>query len=322
MKYVLFLSMTCGLLAQAIAFAQGSSNSLWYENGSMANHAYANECFGFSMAIPEGWQSNIMGSDGKARHIPGGGLALLILRQSQGNTIILTARDVTGAPPTAQEFVSTSVQAQVNADKEHRELLHDAVPVDYGGKHFFRADYKQSINGQQLYSAFVYTKFRAYYIGATLVAESSQELDETAKNLQPISFQSDEPNPNCVMKGDDSATGIAGGVIGADGPPSRSGQPLRVRVSQGVSQGLLIKRVNPVYPDEARHGRIQGQVVLQVEIDQNGDMRNVTLVSGHPLLAPAAIEAVKQWKYKPYLLEGQPVVVETQVTVNFTLSGG
>ena len=63
-------------------------------------------------------------------------------------------------------------------------------------------------------------------------------------------------------------------------------------------------------------------MILQAEIGKDGAIQNLHLVSGHPMLAPAAIEAVKQWKYKPYLLNGEPVEVETQVQVNFTLSGG
>jgi periplasmic protein TonB len=63
-------------------------------------------------------------------------------------------------------------------------------------------------------------------------------------------------------------------------------------------------------------------VVLQAQISKDGNIENLTLISGHPMLAPAAIEAVKQWKYKPYLLNGEPVEVETSVQVNFTLSGG
>ena len=63
-------------------------------------------------------------------------------------------------------------------------------------------------------------------------------------------------------------------------------------------------------------------MVLQAEISKDGSIQNLRLISGHPMLAPAAIEAVKQWKYKPYLLNGEPVEVETQVQVNFTLSGG
>jgi periplasmic protein TonB len=97
--------------------------------------------------------------------------------------------------------------------------------------------------------------------------------------------------------------------------------PQRVRVSQGVMQSLVVKRVYPHYPHEARKGRIQGAVVMHAIISKAGDIETLELVSGDPLLAPAAIDAVKQWKYKPYLLNGKPVEIETQIMVNFTLSG-
>jgi protein TonB len=96
--------------------------------------------------------------------------------------------------------------------------------------------------------------------------------------------------------------------------------PQRVRVSQGVEQGLLKKKVDPVYPPDARDQKIQGVVLLQVIIDKEGNVTDVKLISGHPLLAPAAIDAVKQWKYRPFLLNGDAVSVETQVKVNFTLN--
>jgi len=117
--------------------------------------------------------------------------------------------------------------------------------------------------------------------------------------------------------------GVIGGIISST-PMAvpKVATPQRVRVSQGVSQGLLIRKVNPAYPPLARQARIQGSVLLQAEISKSGDIQNLRLISGHPMLAPAAIEAVKQWKYKPYLLNGEPVEVETQVQVNFTLSGG
>ena len=96
----------------------------------------------------------------------------------------------------------------------------------------------------------------------------------------------------------------------------------RVRVSQGVTAGLLTRKVQPMYPPLARQARIQGVVVLQAEISKDGEIQNLSLISGHPMLAPAAIEAVKQWRYRPYILNGESVAVETQITVNFTLSGG
>ncbi len=117
--------------------------------------------------------------------------------------------------------------------------------------------------------------------------------------------------------------GVIGGIISST-PVAvpKVATPQRVRVSQGVSQGLLIHRVQPMYPPLARQARIQGSVILQAEISKDGSIENLRLISGHPMLAPAAIEAVKQWRYKPYFLNGEPVAVETQITVNFTLAGG
>ncbi|HUK25710.1 MAG TPA: energy transducer TonB [Terriglobales bacterium] len=117
--------------------------------------------------------------------------------------------------------------------------------------------------------------------------------------------------------------GVIGGIISsAPVAVPKVATPQRVRVSQGVTQGLRIRYVQPMYPPLARQARIQGTVVLQAEISKSGDIENLRLISGHPMLAPAAIEAVKQWRYKPYYLNGEPVEVETQVTVNFSLSGG
>ena len=121
--------------------------------------------------------------------------------------------------------------------------------------------------------------------------------------------------------------GAIGGVLGSviNSTPTavpKVATPQRVRVSQGVSQGLLIHQVKPSYPPLARQARIQGTVVLQAVIGKDGNIQNLKVVSGHPMLAPAALEAVKQWKYKPYYLNGEPVEVDTTINVNFTLAGG
>ncbi len=116
--------------------------------------------------------------------------------------------------------------------------------------------------------------------------------------------------------------GVLGGILGNAPVVPKVATPQRVRVSQGVTQGLLIRKIQPTYPPLARQARIQGSVLLQAEISKEGTIENLRLISGHPMLAPAAIEAVKQWRYKPYILNGEPVEVETQITVNFTLSGG
>src|SRR5712664_880106 len=120
-----------------------------------------------------------------------------------------------------------------------------------------------------------------------------------------------------------STGGVMGGILSsANAAIPKVATPQRVRVSTGVATGLLIKRVTPNYPQLAKQARIQGHVILQAEISKDGTIQNLQLISGHPMLAPAAIEAVKQWRDKPYLLNGEPVAVETQVDVNFSLSGG
>ena len=85
---------------------------------------------------------------------------------------------------------------------------------------------------------------------------------------------------------------------------------------------LTIHEIKPTYPQIAKAARVQGQVVLQALISKQGTIENLKVMSGHPMLVQSALEAVKQWRYKPYILNGEPVEVDTQVTVNFTLSGG
>jgi protein TonB len=161
------------------------------------------------------------------------------------------------------------------------------------------------------------------------------ELRTPTKIPQKVKMiQEDEAPPPSM-----ASTGVVGGVPGGVPGGSMGGvigsvlsstpvavphiaTPQRVRVSAGVTNGLLVHRVSPNYPPLARQARIQGTVLLQAQISKDGNIENLQLISGHPMLAPAAIEAVKQWKYKPYLLNGEPVEVETQVQVNFTLAGG
>ena len=101
---------------------------------------------------------------------------------------------------------------------------------------------------------------------------------------------------------------------------SESKLPQRVTLSEETSKRLLVKLIKPVYPLLARQGHVQGVVVLGADISREGVVENVRPISGHPILIPAAIEAVKQWRYKPYLLNGDPAAVNTEIVVDFTLS--
>jgi len=123
-----------------------------------------------------------------------------------------------------------------------------------------------------------------------------------------------------------TGTGSPDGVWNAIGaslrPPVAMPAPpptIRQFRTSSMLQGSLVHRVEPVYPPMARMARVQGAVVLEAVISKTGTMQNLRLISGHPMLVPVAIEAVSQWRYKPYLLNGEAIEVETQITVNFIL---
>jgi TonB family protein len=101
--------------------------------------------------------------------------------------------------------------------------------------------------------------------------------------------------------------------------PGEGNDPKTVHVAQGVTTGLLIYKVQPVYPPDARQARIQGTVVLRAVIGKDGRIANLQVISGPKELARAAIGAVQQWRYRPYSLMGTPVAVDTEVQVNFQL---
>jgi protein TonB len=127
-----------------------------------------------------------------------------------------------------------------------------------------------------------------------------------------------------------SAGGIIGGIIGSvptaappPPPPVKVEKPVtpqRIRVGGQVQAAKLIRQPKPIYPPLAKQARISGHVLLNAIIGKDGTIQNLTVASGHPLLIPAALEAVKQWVYQPTLLNNDPVEVVTQIDVNFTLS--
>jgi len=122
--------------------------------------------------------------------------------------------------------------------------------------------------------------------------------------------------------GDPRSHGIInsiGNSIAAAIPPPPAPHPLRV---SRMMEGNLIHKVQPEYPVAAKAARIQGAVVLRALISKDGGIENLRVLGGHPMLVKAAMDAVSQWRYRPYYLNGEPVEVETQVTVNFVLAGG
>ena len=130
--------------------------------------------------------------------------------------------------------------------------------------------------------------------------------------------------PAIVGTGSGYANGVANLFAGGSRailPAVRPATAVPPRRISNMNEGSLIRKVQPAYPVLARSARIQGAVVLQAVISKQGTIENLKVLSGHPMLVPATIDAVKQWRYRPYILNSEPVEVETQITVSFSLAG-
>lgn len=135
----------------------------------------------------------------------------------------------------------------------------------------------------------------------------------------PVQPDSAPPAPGSLNVASNANDQALSGIMDTTNTSLPQPAPQKLKVSQGVSQGLLIKSAPPVYPALARQMRLQGDVELLASIGQDGSITDVKQLSGDSVLSRAAVEAVKQWKYKPYYLGDQPVAIQTQITVKFRL---
>jgi len=126
----------------------------------------------------------------------------------------------------------------------------------------------------------------------------------------------DEPPPSApsVVSMDDSSA-VPGAVFG--GASKVKMEPRVVAISAGVADGMILRKTPPVYPKFAQEAHITGKVVLKATITKQGTIEGVQVLSGPKILAPSAVDAVKTWKYRPYMLDGQPISVETNITIVF-----
>jgi len=121
-----------------------------------------------------------------------------------------------------------------------------------------------------------------------------------------------------------SAGGVLGGIIGGVGsnlPPPPKSAPARVRVGGNVQAASLVRQVMPLYPAIAKTAHVSGTVMLHAIISKDGSVESLEYVSGPQLLMKSAMDAVRQWRYKPTMLNGEPVEVDTTISVVFTLGG-
>jgi periplasmic protein TonB len=167
------------------------------------------------------------------------------------------------------------------------------------------------------------------------VVKPVARLIQSGKLMQPRAipkevavFKEAELPPDIITPGQQGGVfgGIPGGnIVAAAGPaappPPKPTAPQRIKQGGNVTAASIINQTKPLYPPLARQARIQGNVVLHAIIDKDGRVAQLEVVSGHPLLVQAALDAVKQWRYRPTQLNGEPVEVDTTITVTFTMGG-
>lgn len=206
-----------------------------------------------------------------------------------------------------------SLEAMIAHSQDKKDRPEGGVAeFSAAGRDYFRVNLAHGVGGR--HQCIICTTANGHLLVWRAGAPKEKGLDAIVATLNSITALSQQSATSAHSTGPKD-----GAAEAAPSNPDGAG-PQRVKIANGVTAGLLIRKVNPVYPEDARSAYIQGTVVLQAEISKTGDITDLELVDGPIELAGSAVAAVRQWKYKPYLLLGQPVAVDTQVQVNYQLS--
>jgi TonB family protein len=206
-----------------------------------------------------------------------------------------------------------SLEAMIAHSQDKKDQPEGGVEeFSAAGRDYFRVNLARGVGG--CHQCIICAAANGHLLVLNAGAPKKKGLDVIVATLNAITLL-----PRRSATESAQSTGPKDGA--AEGALSKpdAAQSERVKVLSGVTSGLLIKKVNPIYPADARASYIQGTFLLQAEISKTGDIADLELVDGPIELAGSAVAAVRQWKYKPYLLMGQPVAVSTQIQVNYQL---
>lgn len=264
------------------------------DSGSVSGNTYTNQFFGLTWDFPKEW--TVADNAQKSESETGTRLVRLVPSGPRSTESVELAYVDLG-PPNVEN------PAQQLDGKGWEAIEGHGYYTLGGGVPAHRYDYKSN-DPQPSYLTLLAGPRRNFGLRLFFRASSRDRIQELLNAALTMKIQPDWPS------------GAQGNPI----PPTVPGStPKRVRVSQGVSQGLLEHKVPPTYPTDARKAHVQGSVVMLGRIGTGGAIECLYVEEGDPLLAASALEAVSQWKYRPYLLNGEPVEVETQLVVNFEL---
>jgi TonB family protein len=193
--------------------------------------------------------------------------------------------------------------------RSHKEAQEKGTvtALTFAGREFYRADF--DFRESPSHRTFLCTQSKGYLLQWNVAGLSEGDVESFVSTLNSISAT--QPKPATAEPARATNCGA-----GTENKP----QVKSIRVAQGVSQGLIIKKVSPVYPPQAKYARIQGSVLMSAIISKQGDIEDLDVLDGPIALVVSAVNAVRQWKYRPYVLNGEPVEVRTTITVNYRLS--
>ena len=272
--------------------------------GTFRDDTYSNDYFGIHYPLSRDWvrETGVMRSKVASEGNSQGTYVLLAavhipqdtdpLRADSSFTILAVNRS---GPPDCMLYLE-EVASNLKSQKKGKQKG-GVTQFTIAGHDFYRADfeYRQGID----HRTFACASIKDYMLQWNIAGWSKQAIETAVSTLNSMTAEQPAPPP-AQQQGDQDV-------------------PTKVRVSSGVSTGLLIKKVQPVYPPEAKYAHIQGSVVLQAVINKTGDIADLEVISGPIELVVSAVNAVRKWKYRPYLLKGDPVVVQTQIVVNYAL---
>jgi TonB family protein len=283
--------------------------------GTFRNGVYSNEFFDFDYPLSRDW---VRETEAMRRRLGSGG-------QPSGMYVLVAALHIpqqTASLEADSSFVLSAISSDGRSCEQYLKGLADSlgsqkvakdhatiVQLSIEGRDFYRADF--DFHESPSHRAFLCNQSKDYLLQWNIAGRSKEAVEGVVSTLHSIG------TPQTSALAATSSQGSSDSAPGTQNTP----QVVRVKVSQGVNQKMRIKDVAPVYPPDAKYAHIQGTVVMSVVISKNGDIIDVEVLTGPIELVVSAVNAVRQWKYRPYMLKGEPVEVQTQITVNYVLSG-
>ncbi len=228
------------------------------------------------------------------------------LRADSSFTVFAVSQSTSSAAENCKLYLD-ALASRVHGMKEGKQQR-EMSEFTVASHDFYRADFEYR-NGPANRST-VCTSQKDYLLLWNIQGWSRKAVEGAVSTLNSLAAAPPPPRPEPPSPP----------TSGDSRSQARIATPSQVRVSQGFSSGLLLKKVQPIYPREARNDHIQGTVRMSAVISKTGDVVDLEVIDGPIELAVSEVNAVRLWKYRPYALNGTPVAVFTEVVVNYTLS--